>query len=252
MNAYRLFIFFIMTVIISVIADGMALAESEEVITNSVVVEMVKAGFGEAIIIKKIRGLEKKFDLSISSLIKLKKAGVNDNIINTMIDAQSPSLSRLAGGGLPLVGDVFIMENGKFIEMEYVAGFIKDKTFSTLVPNFSHKRKLLVIVHEKQARMRTMSRSPIFYIRIHPSEIGIARFDFDTYKRKPVRYVKAIGELNSTQLNIPEKFNIDFDYKKRANGLYKITLKPPLSPGEYGIITPGGAAGSKVYDFGVE
>jgi hypothetical protein len=63
------------------------------------------------------------------------------------------------------------------------------------------------------------------------------------------------------QAGAPGQGNIDFEYKKESNGLYKITLKAPLEKGEYGFIAggTGGGAGPwspsssyKIYDFGVE
>ena len=46
---------------------------------------MQKAGLSEEIILSKIAGSTVNFDIGTQDLIRLKEAGVNDNIINAMV-----------------------------------------------------------------------------------------------------------------------------------------------------------------------
>jgi hypothetical protein len=55
------------------------------VLTNADIVQMQKAGLSEEIILSKIGGSTAKFDIGTQDLIRLKEAGVNDNIINAMV-----------------------------------------------------------------------------------------------------------------------------------------------------------------------
>jgi hypothetical protein len=48
-------------------------------------VQMQKAGLSEEIILNKIAGSTANFDIGTQDLIRLKEAGVNDNIINAMV-----------------------------------------------------------------------------------------------------------------------------------------------------------------------
>ena len=159
-------------------------------------------------------------------------------------------------------GEVFIEQDGKREEMDYVAGFTKN--ISTMF-YMGGNSKFVIMASGEHAQMRIKEKMPVFYVKVHPSEIGIVIFDTDTYNKKPVRYVLKKGDLwqTSGQAGSPGEANVDFNSKKEGAGFYKITLKEPLDRGEYAIIiAKGQAPGSleglgggnkyKIYDFGVE
>ena len=58
---------------------------AQEVLTNDSVIQMVKGGLPEAIVIAKIKGTPTKFDLKTDSLLSLKKAGVSDKVLEAMV-----------------------------------------------------------------------------------------------------------------------------------------------------------------------
>ena len=259
--------YFLFYLILNIFMVSIAFAQDkEEIVTNSVIIDMVKAKLGEAIIINKIKNSKTNFDLSTNSLIMLKEAGANDNIINTMMEAQNPQPNQTAqqvkDASIPPSGDVFIHQGGKLVEMEYVAGFTKNMS-SPYTMGFSMKTKFVIMESGEHATMRIKDKQPIFYMKLHPSELGLVKFDTDTYNKKIVRYVLLVGDMWQTggQAGAPGQGNIDFEYKKEGNGLYKITLKNPLEKGEYGFIAQGTSSGAgpwnpsssyKIYDFGVE
>jgi hypothetical protein len=55
------------------------------VLTNADVVQMRKAGLSEEVTLSKIAGSPANFDIGTQDLIRLKEAGVNDSIINAMV-----------------------------------------------------------------------------------------------------------------------------------------------------------------------
>lgn len=57
-----------------------------EVLTNSHVVEMSKAGLGKQIILTKITSSAGNYDVSTDALIGLKKEGVEDEVVSAMMD----------------------------------------------------------------------------------------------------------------------------------------------------------------------
>lgn len=61
----------------------------DETMTNEEVITLTKAGLSPSIIIGKIRSGRSNFDLSTDSLIKLKQAGVSDDIVGAMLEAKS-------------------------------------------------------------------------------------------------------------------------------------------------------------------
>jgi hypothetical protein len=69
---------------------GLAVAVSgqSETLTNSEIVEMVRAGLSQEVVLRKIGTANSKFDVSAAALIELKKAQVPDEVISAMIDRQ--------------------------------------------------------------------------------------------------------------------------------------------------------------------
>src|SRR4051812_36488605 len=61
----------------------------EEMMTNDEVISLATAGLNSSIIVNKIRISKSNFDTSTDALIKLKKAGISDEIINAMLEAKS-------------------------------------------------------------------------------------------------------------------------------------------------------------------
>lgn len=265
MRIKRLIFFLVFSVLITAIT---AFAQEKELLTNNTVIKMVKAKLSEDTIINKIKGSKADFDLSTDGLIKLKEAGASDNIINAMQNPQSEAPAAQIGrsASASSSGDVSILQNGKAVEMEYVAGFTK--TLSTYATPFmfgvgSIKTRFVIMASGEHSSFQIKDKNPAFMIKLHPSEIGLVKFDADTYNKKPVRYVLRVGDMWQTQGQAagPGQTNIDFDYKKESNGIYKITLKSPLEKGEYGFIAPGTGSGMggpwspsssyKIFDFAV-
>lgn len=58
----------------------------KEVLTNSLVIEMSKAGLSKEIILQKVKSSNADYDASAAALIELKKAGVDDEIIAAILE----------------------------------------------------------------------------------------------------------------------------------------------------------------------
>lgn len=78
----------------------------KEVMTNASVIDLVRLGFGEAVIIQKIRQSEPKFDTSTAGLTQLKAANVSDNIIMEMMSPGSSNASGAVGTSSPTTNTV--------------------------------------------------------------------------------------------------------------------------------------------------
>jgi hypothetical protein len=62
--------------------------KEDSTMKNAEVVELVKSGLSEGIIVAKIKGSKTEFDTSSTALVKLKESGVSDNLILAMIEAK--------------------------------------------------------------------------------------------------------------------------------------------------------------------
>jgi hypothetical protein len=86
-------------------AYGQKAAKKAEVfLTNDQIIEMVKAGLSQSLIINQIRNSKTSFDLSTPELIRLSQAGVPDSVIVAMRNPQgagetlTPQLSTQVAG----------------------------------------------------------------------------------------------------------------------------------------------------------
>lgn len=68
-----------------------------ETLTNTEIVEMTRAGLGAAIIVQKINSTDANFDISARALIELKKAGVQDEVIQALIEKNRATPVNVAG-----------------------------------------------------------------------------------------------------------------------------------------------------------
>ncbi|MDQ3323331.1 MAG: hypothetical protein M3525_13010 [Acidobacteriota bacterium] len=66
-----------------------ASAQTQETLTNQSVVDMVKSGFSEEIIIAKIKSSRNSFDTSASALQTLKKSGASNGVMMAMMQGSS-------------------------------------------------------------------------------------------------------------------------------------------------------------------
>ncbi len=72
---------------------AIAIFAQTETLTNQDIILMTQAGLGKELIVKKIKDSGGKYDVSAQNLIDLKKAGVDDAVIATMLEkAQTPTV----------------------------------------------------------------------------------------------------------------------------------------------------------------
>ncbi len=99
-----------------------ASAQTQEVLTNQAIIEMVKSRFSDEIIIAKIKSSRSSFDTSASALQSLKKNGVTDAVMMAMMQKASGMEMTEASGG---VATNLIIPDGteiKIVTVEDISG----------------------------------------------------------------------------------------------------------------------------------
>ena len=235
---------------------------AQEVLTNDSLVALKKAGLSDSIIIAKIKSSKTKFDVSTDGLIGLKKAGLSDQVIEAVVNAGAapatpPAAAAPAAPAAPAAAaaaaskeTIYHLVSGKYVELNPAAS-----SMETNVSFYSNKSEL--VLKGKKAQYRLTDKKPVFYSSWGPNEAPLVRLkpgsDHDD------RNLKIGGgsfmPFGGTQsYGVRSEDKIDVDSEKDARGLYKMSPKEPLKPGEYAfVLTFGSAAGSgKVYDFGID
>ena len=252
------------TLVLAVAALSLFSATSltaQEVLTNESLVSLKKAGLSDSIIISKIRSSQTKFDVSTKGIIGLKNAGLSDQVIEAAVNAGSATTAPAAaapaapaGAATPAVARESIDQliGGKSVELvpanaslEFSSGF------------FDSKSEL--VLRGRKAQYRIADKKPVFYSTWSPNDAPLVRLkpgsDHDDRNLK-ISSGSFAPFGGSVKYGVRSEDKVDMEAaEKDARGLYKLTPKEPLPPGEYGfVLNYGMAAGAsgRVYDFGVD
>jgi hypothetical protein len=261
-------ILFTATFLVASLLATASTALAQEVLTNQSIVEMVKAGLSERVIIAKIRTSPTNFDTRTDSLIALKKSGVSEKVIEAIMSPSAPPAAAAAAppppssapaGSVamappPVAGPsrptVFLVVGGKEVELMAAGGEVqRNRT--------PYSRSTELVIAGNKAKSRTAERQPVFVITSEPGEMPLVRLD----PGKSDRNLK-IGSGSrvpyggsTSSRGIRSEDMIEVSAERDSRGFYRIKPRTPLAPGEYGFVSTRGAspnAGSNIYDFGVD
>lgn len=242
-------------------------AGKEPPLTNTDVVRLCKLGLGDDIVIAKInQAPEVQFQLDVDSLAALKEQGVSKAVIEAMLKRSSaaptapePRPGGSSAGLKALTGGeeegVWLQTSQGRVRLESVLGD-QSMTFAYMVS------LIFLDFPGLQAQVRTSDRRPSILVRMSKNPRGrvfLVRAEPD--KDDNVRSVK-VGKASPFGMkswNSPDAdWTIDCDFREVEPGLWQMTPKADLKPGEYGLLFRGGFLGTlaatqaELFDFGVD
>lgn len=249
-----------------------------------------KAGLPDEAIIAKIRTSKTSFDLSTDGLIALKSAGVSGPVMAAMIAPTAAPAQELSidspDPNVPHYPGLYLLEraagDGKMTRI--------DPTMTTQARTSNVLGYALTMgiasasvkasIAGESAKIQTSNRRPVFYAYFEesvpralqgsnastwasgvgtttssPAEVTLVRFAEGDDRRDA-----KVGRINiaGSKSGVMEKDQIPFDSEMLRPGVYRITPRSDLAPGEYGFIQAlagGGTQGAmtaRVFDFGIE
>lgn len=263
------------------------ISAQDEVMTNEEVITLTKAGLSSSLIVNKIRTSKTNFDLSTDSLIKLKSAGVGDDIVTAMLEAKSGRTAS-ASSSQASTGDPNDPMSKKTYGIYLYQEIDGQRKMTQLQPNVSAqnrtgggftaavtpfglgKVKTKANLPGRNATLQVNETSPVFYFYLDassgglntasgipstPNEFTLVRFN----QRSDNREV-TISKTNSwgSKGGLSDEYVVELKAEDLGNGIFKITAAAPLKKGEYGfyLVNSGNSnaaqgMGSKFFDFGV-
>lgn len=238
---------------------------AQEVLTNQLVVDMLKAGLSERVVVAKIRTSPTNFDTGTDALIALKKNGVPEKVIEAMMSpTAAPSAAPAPPAGAPPAASVaavppaamaparptvFHVVAGKEVEL-----MVNGIEIQTNRARYAGRSTEAVIAGNK-SKYRTQDRQPTFVLTAAPNEMPLVRLDPGKNDRnlKIGSGSSAPYAGGSTRRGIRNEDLIDIDVERDSRGFYRVRPRAPLAPGEYGFAASrGGTQVSGIYDFGVD
>lgn len=171
-----------------ILFSSMAAGQGKETLTNAKILEMVKMGLSEALIVSKINKSNCDCDTSMAAISKLKAAKISDAVIMAMMDStpenysdsrptnsngksptQSPASSVEPPAGekhLKQIAEpgIYLFEDGKMSMFEpTVYRGTKSSFWKSAITYGIAKSKIRAIVGGKSANMQVSTRRPEFY-----------------------------------------------------------------------------------------
>jgi len=249
---------------------------AQEQMTNDEVISLTKAGLASSIIIGKIKSTKTNFDMSTDSLIKLKQAGVGDDVVGAMLEAKSgKSISSSTSGnatttnnGSATVGalgdpnDPMAKHNYGIYLYEEKDGV---KKMTALKPNVSAqnrtggmftssltygigKVKTKTNLPGRSANLQLQSMSPTFYFYLDITSGGLNtssgvpsdpnEFTLVRFNQRSDNREVTIGKSNAfgAKGGLSDEYVVQFKAEDMGNGIFKITPAGDLKKGEYGFM----------------
>jgi hypothetical protein len=221
--------------------------DAQEVLTNQSVINMVKAGLSESVIIAKIRGSERKFDTSTDALLKLKAEKVPDKVIEAMLGGGAPAVAAAPSATDPMIAHVSASGS---LPLKPVHGEIE-----TSAGPFVGSRTEVVLPAPK-AQYRITDRQPAFSTNLAAEQWALIRLKPGKKDRNlPMSSNSGWGWEGATFRQGPDpKYRVPLEAGAGPDGAARIKPKEPLAPGEYGLIAivRGQPNLVEVFDFGVD
>lgn len=244
-------------------------AHAQEVMNNDEVISLSKAGLNPSLIVGKIRTSKTDFDLSTDALIKLKQAGVSDDVVAAMLEAKSgkPVSAATSGNstGAAPVGptgdpnDPMAKHNYGIYLYEEKDGVRKmtplkanvsaqNRTGGLFTSSLTYgigKVKIKSNLPGRNADLQLQTTMPVFYFYLDvtsgglntasgipsdPKEFTMVRFN----QRSDNREV-TIGKANAfgAKGGLSDEYVVEFKAEDMGNGIFKVTPATDLKKGEY-------------------
>jgi hypothetical protein len=262
-----------------------ATAQQTDTLTNEKVIKLYAAGFSKDVLKSKIHNSTVTFDVSFDGMLKLKKAGIPDDIIDIMIanpgggssSTYSPntSVSQSSHNERKIKlgsGIYYKSPSEEYQEIEpsiltntksnnaaqyFISGLINAKVKASLSDKQSsfviyESLPKLIFVFDTTFKNNLNNDNNSWFANVRsPKELLLVKLTVNKNSREIT-----IGKGNavSSDFGIDDKSIIHFTAKKLSNGVYEVVPESPFFPGEYCLMFAQGirqGQSSKVFDFSI-
>src|SRR5215217_4528870 len=235
---------------------------AQDAMSNEEVISLTKAGLANSVIIGKIRSSKPMFDLSTDSLIKLKQAGVNDDVVTAMLEAKngrslsgpSASTTETSDPNDPMskhTYGIYLYEEKdgqrRMTQMKPTVS-AQNRTGGLFTSSMTYgisKVKTKANLPGRTADLQIKSTMPVFYFYLDiasgglntasgipsdPKEFTLVRFNLRSDNREvTIAKSNAFGGKGG----LSDEYVVPFTTTDLGNGTFEITPSGNLKPGEY-------------------
>lgn len=253
--------------------------------TNQDVIEMVKMGLSEELIIAKIRSASAggadalSLDTSLDGLKALKEANVPDSVIKVMINPGPPP-AAIVSGATPITVDpnlpppeigVYWKDGTKFtlLQGQAVTNTKAGGKAGSFFTNGMRNQHWDATIEGPVSKNVVRERHPLFYIYVPDGSDASDYLLISLNKKSDHRefQIGSFGGVTGGKSGVKRDKELQFHAEHMGIRIYKITVDSDLSPGEYAFFMgtgqgntmagayggnrSGGSASGRVYDFSI-
>jgi len=228
-----------------------------KVFTNDDVLKLLKAGFGEELIVEAIRRNDCRLDTSADALIALKSAGASDNVIIAVLDSgrtwvsspESPVDDLPGGAGL------YILKDGKYVPAEFepaswrsASGEVKSSdgltTIATLTASLASPESAVRLSGDLEFLLVCAGEDATAI------DYQLLRAEDGTKGREFRAEFQLVDNGAYASIGGASENTVDFSGIEVALGKFRLKL-PALAKGEYAFLPPTLGTNGRLYTFGV-
>jgi ankyrin repeat protein len=235
----------------------------EQPLNNADIIKLTKLAMGDEVIVSKIKTAKAvKFDTSTDDLVRLKKSGVSGPVIKTMLERSvSGTVSGTATATISTAPKVAVVAKEGTLNTKPIVG-----EYKTVVNMMSGLNRYITFSGTSSAQ-RIKDHLPTLLLNLDrdPHNIWwLVKLKPWKDQDQPVRVLdlQSISVWGGSSSNAPDKScNVQYDAIEEKPGLWRITPKGELDPGEYGLfwwtgstisLSGSSAPEMSLFDFGID
>ena len=252
--------------------SGLVGFSQEETLNNQTIIDLVKLGFSDEIIISKIDECFNNFDTSVDALMNLKQNNVSENVIIAMVSASKTKKIAISNSESSKEGIFYIDSDGVeheilpsvFSGVQRKEGLFKDKQVATIPyessPNVINESKPRFAFYFNRAYKSSNFKEGLdnwwFKMATSPNQFVLVEMEKKNNKR-----VLQIGETTAWDPKIisgvDNKKTIPFGIKRISDSKFIVEITTDLKKGgEYCFIyqgqMPEEGNNQSVFDFSIK
>jgi hypothetical protein len=271
----------------AVLSETQEAANPHNRFTNHDVVELVKLGLSDDVIIAKIRTASAagsdsvSFDTSVEALKTLKESNVSDAVIKAMINpAPAPATVTVISSSTPVTLDpnlpppevgVYWKDGSKFtrVDGQAVTNTKAGGKAGSLFTNGLRNQHWDATIAGHVSKNTVKERRPTFYVYVPDGSDSSDYVLISLNKKSDHRefQIGSFGGITGGKSGVKSEKEHPFHAEHVAIRMYRVTLDSDLKPGEYAFFMgtgqgntmagahggnrSGGAASGRVYDFSI-
>jgi hypothetical protein len=247
----------------------MMMLSSDEILTNDSVLQLLKAGIDEDLIISKIRDSQHSFDLSVQGMVALKEGGASDRLMHYLMDpAKPPEPKAAATPARPIIPPAAAAprESPKAAEIpaaksdpgfpKEIGVYVKaDKQWIEIQPEavvwqtggtFKRFATAGIVQGDVNGRIKgvhsvTVVKVPLEFVIVAPEGVDIAEYQLiHLREQRDAREFRTVTGGVFSSSGGATRDAIPFENTKVLSRTFTVNL-PMLDDGEYGFLPTGGA-----------